>query len=133
METFTTFSMLLFDAFRIFEMLVSSSRVSDRMSPNSIFCVAGLIGAWPATNTNPPDTTACDYGPSGLGNSGDETTRLPDRAAAASAIEHERSPVACTVAHALLRATSAIVPTPGKCAAKTCRERSRHGTNECDA
>src|SRR5262249_8858282 len=35
------------------------------------------------TNTNPPETTACEYGPSGLGNSADETTRLSDRPVAA--------------------------------------------------
>ena len=35
-----------------------------------------------------------------------------------------------TVAHTLLRATSALAPTPGLCGVKTCRDESRHGTHE---
>src|SRR5438552_10333959 len=66
-----------------FEIFVNSRRVSDRISPNSIFWVAALIGACPATNTNLPETTACEYGPSGLGNSEEETTCLSERRAGA--------------------------------------------------
>src|SRR5262249_38414039 len=36
-----------------------------------------------------------------------------------------------TVEHALVRATSALLPTPGVCGVKTCRDGSRHGTHAC--
>src|SRR5262249_4801351 len=36
-----------------------------------------------------------------------------------------------TVEHALVRARSAVLPTRGGCGAKTCRDESRHGTQEC--
>ena len=48
-------------------MLVSSKRVSDLMSPSSIFCVLGLIGPWPATKTKPPATTASGVRPQRFG------------------------------------------------------------------
>jgi hypothetical protein len=35
------------------------------------------------------------------------------------------------VAHALVRAASALVPTPGLAAPSKCRDESRHGTHEC--
>src|SRR5262245_60316479 len=35
-----------------------------------------------------------------------------------------------TVAHPLVRATLALVPTLGGCGAKMCRDESRHGTHE---
>ena len=35
------------------------------------------------------------------------------------------------MAHALLRAASALVPTPGPLRVNKCREESRHGTQEC--
>ena len=97
METFTTLSILLFDTFKIFEMLVSSSRVSDRMSLSSIFCVTGLMGAWPAMKTKPPETTACEYGPRGLGNSGEEITCLSRGAAPRAAATADTAPEKNTI------------------------------------
>ena len=35
------------------------------------------------------------------------------------------------VAHALVRAASALLPTPGFLHANGCRDESRHGTHEC--
>ena len=35
------------------------------------------------------------------------------------------------VAHALVRAASALMPTQGEVKRKTCRDESRHGTHEC--
>jgi len=35
------------------------------------------------------------------------------------------------VAHALMRAASALVPTQGRARQNRCREESRHGTHEC--
>jgi hypothetical protein len=42
------------------------------------FLRSQLIGACPAVKTNPPATIACEYGSSGLGNSGELTTQRSD-------------------------------------------------------
>src|SRR5580698_10023496 len=74
MLTFTTLARLLPAASRIVPRLVSSSLVSEVMSPSSNSWVAGLMGACPATKTNPPATTAWEYGPRTLGKLGEVIT-----------------------------------------------------------
>src|SRR5207253_3109012 len=54
-------------AWRIARRFSNVRCVSDRTSPSSRFPVCGLVGPCPATKMKSPSTTACEYGPIGLG------------------------------------------------------------------
>src|SRR2546427_1585603 len=69
-EHFTTSAMLAPQPSRIRFTLLSTTRVSWRMSPNDIWLVAGSFGPWPETKINPPARTAGEYGDFGTGTPG---------------------------------------------------------------
>src|SRR6266481_1012422 len=69
-EHFTTLAMLAPQPSRIRFTLLSTTRVSWRMSPNDIWLVAGSFGPWPETKIKPPARTAGEYGDFGTGTPG---------------------------------------------------------------